>query len=90
MDPEERAAVAKGDYSILETEFDDKFGNSKYPSGGGMIGGASGGFKKGDIVYTPEFDNAVKQVLQSDYIKNYDGLENGNGLRTLAKETGKP
>ena len=90
LDPEERAAVAKGDYSILGTEFDDKFGNSKYPSGGGMIGGASGGFKKGDIVYTPEFDNAVQQILQSDYIKNYDGLENGSGLRTLAKETGKP
>ena len=90
LKPEERAAVAKGDYSILGTEFDDKFGNSKYPSGGGMIGGAAGGFKKGDIVYTPEFDNAVQQILQSDYIKNYDGLENGNGLRTLAKETGKP
>ena len=90
LKPEERAAVAKGNYSALERQFDDKFGNSKYSSGGGMIGGTSGGFKKGDIVYTPEFANAVKQVLQSDYIKNYDGLENGNGLRTLAKETGKP
>lgn len=82
LDSKQRAAVANGDYSYIPKEIKGKFNYG--PTGGNSAFGGSG------IKPNAEFDNAVQQILQSDYIKNYNGLENGNGLRTLAKETGKP
>ena len=82
LTPEQRAAVANGDYSYIPKEIKGMF---NYGSTGGNSAFGGSGIKP-----NAEFDNAVQQILQSDYIKNYDGLENGNGLRTLAKETDKP
>ena len=52
------------------------------PTGGNSAFGGSG------IKPNAEFDNAVQQILQSDYIKNYDKV--GGGLKDLAEKTGKP
>lgn len=82
LTPEQRAAVANGDYSTIAQDVKGMFDYG--PTGGYSAFGGSG------MKPNAEFDNAVQQILQSDYIKNYDGLENGNGLRTLAKETGNP
>ena len=91
LDPEQRAAVANGDYSIEIQGVDGEnhtiaelvkgmFGYG--PTGGNSAFGGSG------IKPNAEFDNAVQQILQSDYIKNYDKV--GNGLKDLAEKTGKP
>lgn len=82
LNSKQRAAVANGDYSDIAKKIKGMFDYG--PTGGYSAFGGSG------MKPNAEFDNAVQQILQSDYIKNYDGLENGNGLRTLAKETGKP
>ena len=64
MTPEQRAAVANGDYSYIPKEIKGMFGYG--PTGGNSAFGGSG------IKPNAEFDNAVQQILQSDYIKNYD------------------
>lgn len=82
LTPEQRAAVANGDYSYIPKEIKGMFDYG--PTGGNSAFGGSG------TKPNAEFDNAVQQILQSDYIKNYEEIENGNGLRTLAKDTGSP
>lgn len=87
----QRAAVANGDYSIeIQGSDGEKHtiaelvkGMFDYgPTGGNSAFGGSG------IKPNAEFDNAVQQILQSDYIKNYDKV--GSGLKDLAEKTGKP
>lgn len=83
LDSKQRAAVANGDYSYIPKEIKGKFNYG--PTGGNSAFGGSG------IKPNAEFDNAVQQILQSDYIKNYDGLGNENtSLKQLAEKTGKP
>ena len=83
LNPEQRAAVANGDYSYIPKEIKGMFNYG--PTGGNSAFGGSG------IKPNAEFDNAVQQILQSDYIKNYDGLGNENtSLKQLAEKTGKP
>ena len=79
--PEQRAAVANGDYSYIPKEIKGMFNYG--PTGGNSAFGGSG------IKPNAEFDNAVQQILQSDYIKNYDQVKDNN-LKTLAEETGSP
>ena len=81
LDSKQRAAVANGDYSDIAKEIKGMFDYG--PTGGNSAFGGSG------IKPNAEFDNAVQQILQSDYIKNYDEIENNN-LKTLAEETGSP
>lgn len=80
LDSKQRAAVANGDYSDIAKEIKGMFDYG--PTGGNSAFGGSG------IKPNAEFDNAVQQILQSDYIKNYDKV--GNGLKDLAEKTGKP
>ena len=92
LTPGQRAAVANGDYSIEIQGVDEEKhtiaelvkGMFDYgPTGGNSAFGGSG------IKPNAEFDNAVQQILQSDYIKNYDQVKDNN-LKTLAEETGSP
>lgn len=80
LDPKQRAAVANGAYSSIPEEIKGMFGY--VPTGGYSAFGGSG------MKPNAEFDNAVQQILQSDYIKNYDKV--GIGLKDLAEKTGKP
>ena len=80
LTPEQRAAVANGDYSTIAQDVKGMFDYG--PTGGYSAFGGSG------IKPNAEFDNAVQQILQSDYIKNYDKI--GSGLKDLAEKTGKP
>ena len=80
LDSKQRAAVANGDYSDIAKEIKGMFDYG--PTGGNSAFGGSG------IKPNAEFDNAVQQILQSDYIKNYDKV--GNGLKNLAEKTDKP
>ena len=91
LDSKQRAAVANGDYSDIAKEIKGMFDYG--PTGGNSTFGGSG------IKPNAEFDNAVQQILQSDYIKNYDEIEeisenekkNGKpDLRALAEKTGSP
>lgn len=83
LDSKQRAAVANGDYSSIAQDVKGMFDYG--PTGGNSAFGGSG------IKPNAEFDNAVQQILQSDYIKNYDGLGNENtSLKQLAEKTGKP
>ena len=80
---EQRAAVANGDYSYIPKEIKGMFNYG--PTGGNSAFGGSG------IKPNAEFDNAVQQILQSDYIKNYDQIDNKNtSLKQLAEKTGSP
>ena len=80
---EQRAAVANGDYSDIAKEIKGMFDYG--PTGGNSAFGGSG------IKPNAEFDNAVQQILQSDYIKNYDQIGNKNtSLKQLAEKTGSP
>lgn len=92
LDSKQRAAVANGDYSI-EIQGTDEEKHTIAELVKGMFGyGPTGGnsaFGGSGIKPNAEFDNAVQQILQSDYIKNYDEIENGE-LKTLAKKTGSP
>ena len=79
-----------GDYSVLGSYFNDKFGNYKNTIGGSNVNGASDDIPDvGDIVRSTEFEDAVQQALQSDYIKTYDKIGDEN-LQELAKKTGSP
>ena len=80
LNSKQRAAVANGDYSDIAKEIKGMFDYG--PTGGNSAFGGSG------IKPNAEFDNAVQQILQSDYIKNYDKV--GSGLKDLAEKTGKP
>ena len=81
LTPEQRAAVANGDYSYIPKEIKGMFDYG--PTGGNSAFGGSG------IKPNAEFDNAVQQILQSDYIKNYDQVKDNN-LKILAEKTGSP
>lgn len=80
LTPEQRAAVANGDYSTIPQDVLRMFDYG--PRGGNSAFGGSG------MKANAGFDNAVQQILQSDYIKAYD--EVGDELKTLAKDTGSP
>ena len=91
---EQRAAVANGDYSI-EIQGADGEKHTIAELAKGMFGyGPTGGnsaFGGSGIKPNAEFDNAVQQILQSDYIKNYDQIGNKNtSLKQLAEKTGSP
>ena len=83
LNSKQRAAVANGDYSDIAKEIKGMFDYG--PTGGNSAFGGSG------IKPNAEFDNAVQQILQSDYIKNYDQIGNKNtSLKQLAEKTGSP
>ena len=83
LNSKQRAAVANGDYSDIAKEIKGMFDYG--PIGGNSAFGGSG------IKPNAEFDNAVQQILQSDYIKNYDQIGNKNtSLKQLAEKTGSP
>lgn len=90
LDSDERLQLLNGDYSVLGSYFNDKFGNYKNTIGGSNVNGASDDIPDvGDIVRSTEFEDAVQQALQSDYIKTYDKIGDEN-LQELAKKTGSP
>ena len=96
LDSDERLQLLNGDYSVLGSYFNDKFGNYKNTIGGSNVNGASDDIPDvGDIIRSTEFEDAVQQALQSDYIKTYDQIEEDGKetevrLKQLAKDTGKP
>lgn len=81
LTPEQRAAVVNGDYSAIAQ---DVIGMLDYGPRGGYSAFGGSGMKP-----NAEFDNAVQQILQSDYIKNYDEV-GSNNLKELTKKTNKP
>ena len=91
LNEEEKAALAKGEYKILNK---DTTGNAENNTVKGLfdneIGTISGGGRTYKVMeYGPEFKNAVTTILNSDLIEKYEKISDDTDLKKLVDKTGK-
>lgn len=91
LSPEDRKKLLAGDYSILDGQFGNKFGNYVKEDVTIKMGGASGnGPEQGEVVHSKKFENDVAVALESDWLKQYDKIKEYefSDLKQLALDTG--
>ena len=95
LTPEQIEQVAAGDFSALEAlaadgkyNLNTAFDNYVYKAKAGDRMGGGLPMEEGTLVYGSEFKEAARTAAQSDWLKQYNKIEEGFGLRTLALETG--
>lgn len=91
LSPEDRKKLLAGDYSILDGQFSNKFGNYVKEDVTIKMGGASGnGPEQGEVVHSKKFENDVAVALESDWLKQYDKIKEYefSDLKQLALDTG--
>lgn len=91
LTPEQREQVAAGDPSPLQNvddyDLDSAFDNYVYKAKAGDRTGGGLPMKEGTLVYGSYFKEAAAIAAQSDWLKQYDKIENKK-LQTLALDTG--
>ena len=90
LSPEDRKKLLAGDYSILDGQFGNKFGNYVKEDVTIKMGGASGnGPEQGEVVHSKKFENDVAVALESDWLKQYDKIKEYefSDLKQLALDT---